>query len=153
MQNRAGYPLSGGVLSNQHPGVGALAYPLRAGFVANWLVAGPQASPDSLTWDDDPGIEGVPVERGPLDIGTYQVGEHTGAWAYYACPDDRYVDHSGGYPPDHRLRSWAYAELVVDAATTVTVELSAPGLAGLWLDGALVLRSEHGSTCARVRLN
>ncbi len=129
-----------------------LTHPLRDGFVVKWLVAGPQVSPESLIWDDGPGIEGTPVERGPLGTGAYQAGAHTGVWAYHACPCDNVVDHSGTYPTGHHLRSWAYAELVADTARTVTVELTASGPAGVWLDGASILRLERGSTHSRVQL-
>ena len=54
----------------------SLTYALRDGFIANWLVAGPHVSPDPLGWDDGPGIEGTPVERGPLGTGAYRAGEH-----------------------------------------------------------------------------
>src|SRR5215217_5648869 len=116
-------------------------------------MAGPQLSPEPLAWDDDPGIEGTPAERGPLDTGTYRAGDRAGTWAYLACPADSYVDRSGAYPPGHHLRSWAYAEFVADAAQAVTVELTASGPAGLWLDGALVLRVGGGSARASVRLH
>jgi hypothetical protein len=138
-------------LSEDHA-VSHLAYPLRDGFVVNWLVAGSLVSSDPLGWDDDPGIEGAPVERGPLGTGTYHAGTHSGTWTYYACPDDHVVDCSGTYPAGHSLRSWAYAELVADAARTVAVTLTASGPAGLWLDGTLVLRLERGSTTAQVQL-
>jgi hypothetical protein len=132
--------------------VNYLTYSLRDGCVVNWLVAGPQVSPASLIWDDDPGIEGTPVERGPLGTGAYRAGAHTGVWAYHACPDDNFVDHSGRYPVGHHLRSWAYVELVADVARMVTVDLTATGPAGVWLDGAPILRLERRSAHARVPL-
>ncbi|MFN8635754.1 MAG: hypothetical protein U0893_18050 [Chloroflexota bacterium] len=132
--------------------VSPLAYPLRDGYVVNWLVAGPEVSPESLGWDDGPGIEGRPAERGPLGTGSYRVGGPTGTWAYHACPDDGFVDRSGSHPPGRHLRSWAYAELVADTARTAAVELTATGPAGLWLDGVLALRLEGGSARAQIAL-
>ena len=77
-----------------------VSYPLDNGFIGNWLVAGPLASPVSSdstpNWEQGPGIRGTPVERGPLDSGMFQVGADTGVWAYHACPADHFVDHSGG---------------------------------------------------------
>ncbi|MCC7368309.1 MAG: hypothetical protein IT306_07800 [Chloroflexi bacterium] len=139
-------------MSGDQPAAHALTYPLQGGFVVNWLVAGPSTGAVAADWEDGPGITGAPVERGPLDTGLFQVGEQRGAWAYYACPEDRVVDRSGDHRAGLVLRSWAAADLVVEAEQSATVELTASGAAGLWLDGAAVLRVEHGSGSASVAL-
>lgn len=52
-----------------------ITYPLDNGYVANWLVAGPQAIAIDTgvrpEWRADPDIEGPPVERGPLGTGAF----------------------------------------------------------------------------------
>ena len=76
-----------------------VSYPLENGFISNWLVAGPQVLPvDQDTrpaWEQDPGISGTPVERGPLGSGVFHTGTDSGVWAYHACSADHVVDHSG----------------------------------------------------------
>jgi hypothetical protein len=139
-----------------------LTYPLQNGFVGNWLVAGPQAIPVDLGnlgavepcptdgvqqivrryWEEDTGISGMPVERGPLGAGVVHAGAYTGVWAYYACPADHFVDHSGTYPRCHYLRSWAYVEIVSKTRQLVALELTAHGPTGVWVDGAAVFQTD-----------
>ena len=63
-----------------------VSYPLANGFIGNWLVAGPQVLPvdqDTMpAWEQDPGISGTPVERGPLGSGVFHTGADRGVWAY-----------------------------------------------------------------------
>jgi hypothetical protein len=131
-------------------------YPLQDGFVANWLVAGPQAitiAPGRFVKDDQAGaksltdfraevfrrhsmpkagIGATPVERGPLDAGHFTIGKYTGSWSYYPCPADHAVDHSGYYAACHYLRSWAYVELVSERQQKLTLVITSDGPADLW---------------------
>lgn len=146
-------------------------YPLQNGFVCNWLAAGPQAvlidhkrfsnHHDSNHHGSDhgddlkrqvfqhycstkSGIGATPVERGPLDRGLFTIGKYTGQWAYYRCPEDHTVDHSGYYSSFHYLRSWAYVEAVSERAQTVCLALTTHGPADVWTAGRHLFRVNHG---------
>jgi|GEM_PF-4101098 len=128
-----------------------LHYGLHSGYIHNWLVAGPMALPVAeaqglrgVTLVDhvlqahampDSGITSRPVERGSLEEGVFKVGDYQGAWSYYACLEDHWVDHSGRYPSLQYLRSWAYAQLVSKEPRQVSLALTAFGKADVWLNG------------------
>ena len=133
-------------------------YDLEHGFIHNWLVAGPLASPVEMQqfqgenirqqiarhyYEETPGITGDPIERGPLTRGLYQVGTYSGAWEYYACREDHLVEHSGSYPSAQLLRSWAYAQLNSKAAGEVWFMLFSHGPADVWLNEQHVQRQEN----------
>src|SRR6266508_3654459 len=133
-------------------------YDLERGFIHNWLVAGPQTIPIELEeiqgyqlkqqlakryYQTKSGITQIPVERGPLDKGLFQVGDYSGSWNYYACREDHFVENSGVYPARQYLRSWAYTQLDSKKAQEVLLVLSTHGPADLWLNGLHVQRQEH----------
>jgi len=134
-------------------------YDLQDGFVHHWLVAGPQAIPVDLErfsgedfkrqvalhyYDQDSGITGLPVERGLLtEEGTFKIGDYEGVWSYVRCREDHFVNHTGFHPTCHYLRSWAYAQIVSEAAQDVTLVLTTHGPADVWLNGQHVHRQEH----------
>ncbi|MBE0697319.1 MAG: hypothetical protein IH586_10380, partial [Anaerolineaceae bacterium] len=92
-----------------------LPYPLAAGFVDNWLTAGPQVIPVEpasgpislearaalVAQMHTPRLEiaGMPVERGKLSEGVFTIGSYQGSWSYCACQEDHLVNHSGVYSP------------------------------------------------------
>jgi hypothetical protein len=143
-------------------------YPLQDGFVANWLVAGPQAiavTPGRFVtkqvrrerWASEfkgelfrryfsakAGIGATPVERGPVDAGRFTIGKYEGSWSYYACPPDHTVDHSGYYVACHYLRSWAYIEVVSQRQQRVVVVVTGYGPLDLWAGEKHLLRVEQG---------
>ena len=133
-------------------------YNLEHGFIQNWLVAGPQSIPVELGqfrgkkvrhqivqhfYETTSGITKTPVERGPLNMGTFQMGDYTGSWSYHACREDHLVDHSGTYAVPHYLRSWAYTQLVSKTALAALLVLTTHGPADVWLNGDHVQRQEH----------
>lgn len=131
------------------------AYPLQNGTILNWLTAGPQTftvtgNADRLEiarrfYEEKTQISTAPVERGPLNEGKFSIGSYQGAWNYTACGEDRLVNHSAVYPTCCYTRSWAYTELVSNAAVTVRFTLSAFGPVDVWINKKHVLHSEEFS--------
>ena len=138
-----------------------LEYELQAGFVHNWLIAGPVEIPLLPSSDDDldgdalnegarklkiaqaryqqePGIEGQPIDRGEA-----QVGDQTVIWSYVRCLDDHFVDLSTFHHTWHYLRAWAYTRLRVVEAAEVGFVLTTNGPADVWINGEHVHRQEH----------
>jgi hypothetical protein len=123
------------------------------GFIVNWLVAGPVVEPESgQTWDPAIGIEGPPVERGPLDAGHFRAGSTTGVWTYVACPEDHAIDHSATYAAPSFVRTWAYVELITDTPRSATLTITSDATFGLWLDDAPTLQDQMGTAASHVEL-
>jgi hypothetical protein len=121
-------------------------YALQNGFIHNWLTAGPvaeaveQAPASFADWvrenySSDPQIEGQPVEQGPLTEGLFTAAGQQGAWKYYRCREDHWVDHSASYPTRQYLRSWAYTELVSPAPQSAAFVLTTFGPTDVWVNG------------------
>ncbi len=133
-----------------------IPYDLYKGYIHHWLVAGPQAIAvqnfDILTaetsktqiaqryYEEDSGIQELPVEPGPLQESTFTVGDYEGLWAYFSCAEDHFVDLSAFYPLWHYARAWAYTQLESAGAQKVTLVLTAYGPADMWLNGAHIYR-------------
>jgi hypothetical protein len=129
-------------------------YRLESGYIHNWLVAGPQATPvpdlDRFVGEDfklqiarhyyekDSGIH-----QPPVDFEKFLVNGTELRWNYVRCRDDHLVDLTGFYHTCHYLRGWAYAELVSPSAQAATFILTTNGPADLWLNGQHVHRQEH----------
>jgi hypothetical protein len=124
-------------------------YELQNSFIHNWLVAGPvtealpQPFADPAEWmrrqySQDPQIIGKPVERGPLTEGLFKVGNVEGAWNYFRCKEDHFVDLSMISPKPEFLRAWAYAQVTSPAAQTAVFVLKSFGPADVWVNGGLV---------------
>jgi hypothetical protein len=133
-------------------------YDLEQGFIHNWLVAGPQILPmeheqfggentrEQIVqryYQRAPGITEIPVERGPLSKGLFQLGEYAGSWNYYACGEDHLIERSGIHRTPEYLRSWAYTQLDSRAAQEVLLILFAHGPADVWLNDQHVQRQEQ----------
>lgn len=132
-----------------------LIYPLQHGYIHNWLVAGPVATPlaelGSLAvnqseyeilqqcFDTNAGITEPPAERA-----TFTYGEHKLTWQYVVCDDDHCVDLSAIYETPQHLRAWAYAEVHSPAEQSVTCTLTC-NTAALWLNDQLVFHQEGAS--------
>ncbi len=141
--------------------VSTIQYPLVKGFVHNWLLAGPQTIPvDPSTgfhtpeavqeiaakvYAPDLGIDPLPVERGQLTDGKFNIGDYQGSWNYYRCQEDHLVIHPGSLPAMFNgrspvyLRSWAYTQLVSPQVMDLTLRLSSPGPADVWLNHRHIL--------------
>jgi hypothetical protein len=123
----------------------------------HWLVAGPQpftVTVEALRDGKDPAaiarmfadpelhIADLPVERGPLTAGHFQIGDYTGSWEYAVCGEDHRVDQSGYVPVCTFLRSWAYTQLYSKIDQPVSMELVAVGPVHAWLNGELLFTAE-----------
>lgn len=133
--------------------ISSLIYTLSAGYVQNWLVAGPlvhpvtsgeaaQADPASTIvqrhFEAGSGVAEPPVDLGPLGpVSTEQQGA---TWRYYRCRDDHFVDLTTAHSGWCYLRAWAYAQLHVPESLAVTLTLTAYGPADVWLNGQHLCR-------------
>ena len=100
-------------------------YELQNGYIHNWLVAGPQATPPDLEryqgqdwklqiarhyYEAESGVTEAPVQdeaflpEGPPQGGT----DAALKWRYTRCDDDHFVDCTAFYHICHYLRTWAY---------------------------------------------
>jgi len=129
-------------------------YQLKGGYIHNWLVAGPQATPvpdlerfvgedfkfqiARHYYDDSSGIEQLPVEFEKLMVDGTEL-----RWNYVRCRDDHFVDLTSFYHTCHHLRGWAYAEVVLPSAQEATLVLTTNGPADVWLNGQHVHRQVH----------
>jgi hypothetical protein len=129
-------------------------YQLEGGYIHNWLVAGPQATPvpdlDHFAGEDfklriarhyyekDSGIH-----QSPVDFEKFLVNGTELRWNYARCREDHFVDLTGFYHTCHYLRAWAYAEVVMPSAQEATFVLTTNGPADVWLNGQHVHRQEH----------
>jgi hypothetical protein len=131
-----------------------LTYSLKNGYVHNWLVAGPHATPvEGLEQfqGDDYKLQIArhyhrrlsEIHEPPIEKGTFQVGEEEHAWRYYRCLDDHYVDLSTFYHTTHHLRSWAYCQVEASSPQQVSLTLTTNGPADVWINGQHVHRQEH----------
>jgi len=121
-------------------------YELHDGYIHNWLVAGPVVETvdqpcDALerwikqNYSSIPQIKGRPVEQGPLTEGLYTVAGQQGAWRYYRCQEDHFLDHSSMFPTCRVVHSWAYTELISPTAQATAFVLITWGLADVWING------------------
>ena len=139
-----------------------IPYNLYNGYIHNWLVAGPQAilieadgdyPTDQDTrqkivrdhYEADSGIVTMPVERGPLTEGTFTVGAYEGAWSYFRCRDDHFVDFTMAYSRCYYVRSWAYAHIISPIPQDVTLCITTHGSADVWVNGVHVHNHEYFS--------
>jgi hypothetical protein len=129
-------------------------YHLHSGYVHNWLVAGPQATPirdlgrfdqDDLAlqvarhhYQTDSGIAKSPVERA-----TFTADDTELTWQHINCDDDHLIDLSATYPTCHYLRSWAYTRVRSPLRQEITLILTSIGPADVWLNGEHLHRHEH----------
>jgi hypothetical protein len=115
-----------------------LEYSLASGYIHNWLVAGPQATPVGDLADFGPEFAETPIERGTFELGGDQL-----SWKYYACLDDHLVDLSTFYHTCHYLRAWAHCQVASPGDQQVGFVLTTNGPADVWINGEHVHRQEH----------
>jgi hypothetical protein len=131
-----------------------LEYALDSGYVHNWLVAGPHATPvDDLERfsKEDRAIEIArhyhksisDILQPPVEWEPFQVGGTELAWRYYRCLTDHYVDLSAAYPGIRYVRAWAYAQIVSPSDQVALLTLTTHGPADVWLNRAHLHRQEH----------
>lgn len=118
-----------------------LEYPLQEGYVHNWLVAGPLATPMPGLCQPPAGEQPRPpraleIHEPPVKGGTFQIGSNELEWRYGRCEQDHVLDLSATYDACYNLRTWAYAQLVLPSAQEVTLVLTTNGPADLWLNRA-----------------
>ena len=141
---------------------------LQTGFVHDWLVAGPLATPlkeiDGYTGPDfkeriaadfknaagDIGQAQDPAVPGSLEIFASALERHSfiadndgTKWRVVRCQDDHFVDLSTFQHTPHYLQSWAYCVLEVAGARDVDFALTTNGPADLWVNGEHCQRVEH----------
>jgi hypothetical protein len=132
-------------------------YTLNAGYIDNWLIAGPLAVPVAdLSAFAEAGDLKLAIVRHlhpaalefavePAEGASFTVEGQELRWRYYRCREDHLVDLSGFYHTPHYLRAWAYARVRFPQAGEEAFALSSNGPAELWLNGELVQRVEHFS--------
>ena len=141
---------------------------LRAGFVHDWLVAGPLATPiaevDGYTGPDDKSrivadvraaaaaggsspegaIPASPeVFAGALERHSFVPDREETRWRVVRCLDDHFVDVSTFQHTPHFLQAWAYCVLDVPGACEVTFALTTNGPADIWVNEEQGHRVEH----------
>jgi len=130
------------------------AYDLQNGYVHNWIVAGPLATPvldlDRFEGEDyksqiarhfyeeESGISEPPAELARVTLDGTEL-----AWRYIRCRDDHLVDLTAFYHTCHYLRAWAYTRVASPTPQEVTLVLTTNGPADVWLNGQHVHRQEH----------
>lgn len=135
-----------------------LEYKLSSGFIHNWLVAGPQATPvvdlerfsgsnykaqiAAAYYAGTVPLSDRPAERKPIVLGEPDKGENS-FWQAVQCQDDHFVDLSRFYHTCHHLQSWAYSEVHTPAALPATLVLTTNGPADVWINGEHVHRHLH----------
>jgi hypothetical protein len=141
---------------------------LLAGFVHDWLVAGPLATPiaevDGYTGPDDKSrivadvraaaaaggsspegaIPASPeVFAGALERHSIVPDREETRWRVVRCLDDHFVDVSTFQHTPHFLQAWAYCVLDVPGACEVTFALTTNGPADIWVNEEQGHRVEH----------
>jgi len=132
-------------------------YELYAGFIHNWLIAGPQAIPvsdldrsEGPDWKLQIAREYHAAESGvtqpPVQDESFAVGDAELAWRYRRCDDDHFVDCTAFYHTCHYLRAWAYSRIMSPATQESTCILTTNGPADVWLNGRHVHRQSTSIT-------
>jgi hypothetical protein len=129
-----------------------LAYPLRGGFVHNWVAAGPQviAVADLAAIMQRPiateisaaiaaQIAGAPRERAKFTLTGPDGSRSELTWRYLSCAADHLVDLADVFPPRRTLIAWAYTELTSPKPQAVRLALATFGPAQVWVNDDLVL--------------
>lgn len=133
-----------------------LSYPMVGGFVHDWLVAGPLASPVS-NLDNFPGADfkaqiarhRYQTETGivdaPVELQRFAPfgGESQLTWKVYRAEDDHFVDRSVFHHTCHHLHTWAWCAVESPHTQSVAAVLTTNGPGDVWLNGAHVHRVEH----------
>ena len=107
--------------------VNYLVYPLKDGYIHNWLVAGPKATPipglDRVKQDENSYqlqisqqyFRAIAAEdtlsEPPVDQGIFEIEGEELTWNYVRCQEDHFIDVSNDNPCWQHLQTWAYTEV------------------------------------------
>jgi len=130
------------------------AYDLQNGYVHNWIVAGPLATPvldlDRFEGEDYKAQiarhfyeEKSGISEPPAELAKFTLDGTELRWRYVRCRDDHLVDVTAFYHTCHYLRTWAYTRVASPVPQEVTLVLTTNGPADVWLNGQHVHRQEH----------
>jgi hypothetical protein len=131
-------------------------YDLHDGYIHNWLVAGPQATPVADLSRFAQGElalqvirhhhqEGSGIVEPPVERAIFTLGDTGLTWEHVDCGEDHLLDLSGTYSACTYLRSWAYTRVRSALPRKVTLVLTTNGPADVWLNGQHLHRQEHFS--------
>ena len=131
-----------------------LSYPLSDGFIHNWLVAGPLATPvENLEAFQGQELKlqiarqvyqpASGIAEPPHNWASFTMADTKLTWKHTPCLDDHFVNLTGFYHTCHHLQSWAYAEIVSGEALSVKAILTTNGPADIWLNEQHAHRQEH----------
>ncbi len=139
-----------------------LEYTLLNGYVDNWLVAGPQATPVNdlerfsgahfksqiaeAYYQKDSAIAEPPAEAKSFQLARIEAktaASESFTWRAVQCQEDHFVDLSRFYHTTHHLQSWAYSELHAPQAGPTNLALTTNGPADVWVNGEHVHRQLH----------
>src|SRR5438094_3263249 len=123
-----------------------LSYGLQAGYVHNWLVAGPHAT----TMASQEELQNIPgqfagecrIYPAPSEGAPFELDGTKLRWEYVRCQDDHFINLTAFHDTCHYLRAWAYARLASPAAAQLRLTLTTNGAANVWLNGRNVHRHE-----------
>ncbi len=127
--------------------------PHHAGYIDDWLVAGPRTRAVAPTdfpatdfaaavaqahWHPDHGLQDPPLEFTPpfADLPKLR-------WTVVHCREDHFVYGSDFYHTPHYVEYWAYAAVETGADWTGPAALTTNGPADVWLDDVHVHRGTH----------
>ena len=141
--------------------VNSLVYPLKDGYIHNWLVAGPKATPipgpDRVKQDENSyklqisqqyyraiAVEAT-LSEPPVDQGIIEIEGERLTWNYVRCQEDHFIDVSNVNPTWQHLKTWAYTEIKSHSVFPVTIVLTTRGNADIWLNGVHIHHQENYS--------
>ncbi len=141
--------------------VNYLVYPLKDGYIHNWLVAGPKViqirGPDRVKQDENSyklqisqqyyrEITGeATLSEPPVDQGIIEIEGEKLYWNYVRCQEDHFIDVSNVNPTWQHMQSWAYTEIKSHSVFPVTIVLTTRGMADIWLNGKHIHHQENYS--------
>lgn len=141
--------------------VNYLVYPLKDGYIHNWLVAGPKATPipapDRVKQDENSyqlqisqqyyraiDVEAIHSEP-PVDQGVIEIEGERLTWNYVRCQEDHFIDVSNVNPIWQHLQTWAYTEIKSHSVLPVSIVLTTRGMADIWLNGKHIHHQQNYS--------
>lgn len=132
-----------------------VSFPLSNAYIHHWLVAGPHTQPvtNSLhstspaaleAWRQDLArqfhVDEPETGSAPQHLASLPEDKADLRWQFYRCWDDAFINLSAFYPEPHYLKSWAYTEIHVPAATETMLQIWATGPVDVWLNEQHCLR-------------
>ncbi len=122
------------------------------GFIHDWLIAGPLATPAGDLADYrgtdirhallrnrrqvDAGMAGPPAERAEFEVAVDDGQTVRLRWVAQQAQEDHIIDLSGFHAEYHRVTAWAYAQIICPGPVQTPLTLAVYSPADLWLNGA-----------------